>query len=175
MPQIPEKLVNFRAYGGVGSLEVLGLTDIELPKFEAITDTIAGAGIAGEYDSPVIGHFKSMTVKLKWRTFTRFAVALLAPVQQTFDFRASVQVQDPMLGALDTDAWRVEVRGQPKGMEPGKLEPGKPTDATCEIEVAKIILSNAGVPIVELDKFNMIYKVNGFDYLRKIRVDLGGV
>lgn len=173
--QIPEKLINFRAYGGVGSLEILGMTDIELPKFEAITDTISGAGIAGEYDSPVIGHFKSMTVKLKWRTFTKFAISLLAPVQQTFDLRASVQTQDPMLGVLTTDPWRVELRGQPKGLEPGKLEPGKPTDATCEIEVAKMIISNAGVPLVEIDKFNMIYRVGGFDYLRGVRVDLGGV
>lgn len=175
MAQIPERLVNFRCYGGTGGLEFLGVTDVELPKFEAIVEKISGAGIAGEYDSPVIGHFGSQTVKVKLRAVTVAALNLLAPVYQVLDMRGSVQYQDPALGALTTQPARFEVRGQLKSFEPGKFEPGKPMDTSFELECAVIRLALAGVPVVEIDKFNMIYSVAGTDYLRGVRVDLGGV
>jgi len=172
--QIPERLVNFRCYVGQ-SAELLGMTDVELPAFEAMTETISGAGIAGEVESTVLGHFKSMTAKLKWRTVTAAAVALVAPVRQVFDIRGAVQLQDPMLGTLTTQALRVECTGQVKTLNPGKLEPGKIMGVESDIECAVLRISLDGVPLVELDKFNMVFKVNGFDYLAKVRRDLGGV
>ena len=175
MGLIPEKLINFRVYGGVGAAELLGLATVELPKFEAMTETIAGAGIAGEIDSPVLGHFKSATVKLNLRTMTAQALALLAGGVQVLDIRQSVQVQDTALGAMVTDPHRLEVRGLVKVLDPGKLEPGKMQDANVEIEAQYLKLSNAGVPVVELDKLNMIFRVGSTDYLRQVRADLGGV
>lgn len=173
--QIPEKLVNFRCYAGAGALEFLGMTDVELPKFDPLVEKIAGAGIAGEYDSPVIGHFQSQSVKLKWRTVTAAALGLLAPVQHALDIRGSVQLQDPGAGTLITQPFRLEVRGQVKSQGLGKLEPGKPMDADSEIECAVVRISINGVLLVELDKFSMVYRVNGVDYLRGVRIDLGGV
>jgi P2 family phage contractile tail tube protein len=172
---VPERLVNFRCYGGTGALEFLGMTDVELPKFDAMTEKIMGAGIAGEYDSPVLGHFGSQTAKLKWRTMTPAASGLLAPVQHALSIRGSIQIQDPMLGVLLTQAIVVEVRGQMKTFGPGKLEPGKPMETESEIECAVVRISIAGVPVVELDKFNFRYVVNGVDYLAGPRVDMGGV
>jgi len=172
---IPEKLINFRVYGGAGAAELLGVANVELPKFEAITETIAGAGIAGEIDSPVLGHFKSATVKINLRTATAQALALLAGGVQLFDIRQSVQVQDTGLGAMVTDPHRLELRGLVKVLDPGKLEPGKMMDASVEVEVQQMKLTNAGAPLVELDKLNMIFRVGATDYLRQVRTDLGGV
>jgi len=171
--QIPEKLVNFACYAGTGALEFLGMTDIDLPKLESMTDTIHGAGIAGEYDSPTIGHFKAMVVKLAWRTTTEAALGLLAPALHALDIRGSIQILDPMTGQLVTQALRLAVTGEVKGFEPGKLEPGKPMASTCEVEVAKLSIFLGGVPIIELDKFCGVFKVNGFDYLKSVRSDLG--
>ena len=72
-------------------------------------------------------------------------------------------------------AWtlRVAVRGQVKSKGLGKLEPGKPLDAESDIEVAAISIYIDSAPLVELDKLNSIFRVNGFDYLRQVRVDLG--
>jgi phage tail tube protein FII len=172
---IPDKLINFKAYGGAGGLEFLGLTDVELPKFDPINDKIMGAGIAGEIESPVVGHFASQTVKLKFRTVTRAALGLLAPVMHSLDIRGAVQVQDTARGQLVTQAFRVEVTGQQKGLSLGKLEPGKQMEADCEIEAVKLIISLDDVPLVELDKLNMIYKVNDTDYLAEARRAMGGV
>jgi hypothetical protein len=173
--QIPERLVNFRCYGSDAS-EFLGMTDVELPSFEVMTESISGAGIAGEYASPVLGHFSSQVVKLKWRAITAKALGLLAPVRQTLDIRGSIQLQDPMLGSLITQAMRVECTGQVKHQNLGKFEPGKVMGAEVDLECAVIRVSLDGLPpIVEIDKFNMIFKVNGFDYLRQARTDMGGV
>jgi uncharacterized protein len=173
MAAIPERLVNFECYGGAGGVRLLGMTDVELPKFEAMSETIMGAGIAGEYDSPVLGHFKAMQVKLKWRTVTALGMGLLAPVQHVLDLRGSIQNQDPALGVLGTQRVRIEVRGQMKVYEPGKFEPGKPMEAAADVEVATIRVTIGAVKVVELDKFNYIFVVNGVDYLRTVRTDLG--
>jgi Bacteriophage tail tube protein len=171
--QIPERLVNFRCYNGAA--ELLGMTDVELPSFEALTEKISGAGIAGEYDSPVMGHFGSQKVKLKWRAVTRAALSLLAPVRQVFDVRGSIQLQDPQLGTLITQAVRIECTGQVVMHNPGKLEPGKVMGVETDVELAVVRISLDGVPIIELDKFNMVFRVNGQDFLQKIRQDMGGV
>jgi P2 family phage contractile tail tube protein len=172
--QIPERLVNFNCYGGAAAA-FLGMTDIELPSFEAMKETIQGAGIAGEYESPVLGHFGPQKVKLKWRTLTREALGLLAPVRQVFDVRGSIQLQDPMLGTLITQAIRVECTGQISMQNLGKLEPGKVMGVETDVEIAKIKISLDNVEIIELDKFNFIFRINGFDYLQKVRQDMGGV
>ncbi|UTW68684.1 phage major tail tube protein [Anaerobacillus sp. HL2] len=40
--------------------------DVQLPSLEAMTETVKGAGIAGEVDSPVIGHFGSLGITLNY-------------------------------------------------------------------------------------------------------------
>lgn len=172
--QIPERLVNFRCYDGPAA-EFLGMTDVELPSFEAMKETISGAGIAGEYESPVLGHFASQKLKLKWRTATAAALGLLTPVRRVLDVRGSIQNQDPMLGVNTTQAIRIECTGQVTTFVPGKFEPGKVMGVESDVELAVIRISLDGVLIIELDKFNMIYRVNGEDYLAKVRRDMGGV
>jgi P2 family phage contractile tail tube protein len=171
---IPERLVNFKVYDSNGK-ELLGQTDVELPTFDPITESIGGAGMAGEYDSPVIGHFKSQTLKLKWRTLTKEGVKLFVPVRQAIALYGSVQFQDSTAGGLTTQKWRIECTGQVKMFTPGKLEPGKVMGVEMDFELALIRISADGQQLLELDKFNMIYKVNGVDYLAKIRQDTGGV
>jgi P2 family phage contractile tail tube protein len=173
VPQVPERLVNFKAYNG--ALELLGATDVELPSFDVMTEEISGAGIAGAYSSPVLGHFGSQMVKLKWRAITRAGLLLLAPVRTVLDIRGSIQLQDTTGGPLTTQAVRVECSGQVKHFTPGKLEPGKVMGVELDLEIATIRIELDGSPVIELDKFNMIFRVNGTDYLQKVRQDVGGV
>lgn len=174
MRPIPEKLVNFRCYLN-GADEQIGLTDVELPSFEAMKETISGAGIAGEISSVVLGHFKEQMVKLKWRVVTAQSLSLLAPVIQTLDLRGSIQYQDPALGLLTTQAVRVSCTGQISLHTPGKLEAGKQMGAETDMDISAIRVSLDGVPVVVLDKLNFIFIVDGVDYLQKIRQDMGGV
>jgi P2 family phage contractile tail tube protein len=173
--QIPERLINFNVYGGPKATAFIGVATIDLPAFESMVETISGAGIAGEISSPVLGHFTSQMVKLAFRTSTKSQIDMLAPVTQRLDIRGSIQVQDSGLGATVTTPLVVEVRGQTKNLQLGKLEPGKVMGADLDLEIAFIRVTLGGVLLVELDKLNMIFKVNGVDYLATVRRDLGGV
>ncbi len=170
---IPEKVANFQVYGGVGSLLFLGVADAELPSFDAITEKISGAGIAGEFDSAVPGHFGSQSVKVKFRTATPQVLAMPSGVYHIIDLRIAEQTQDPLLGALGIRSLRVEVRGPLKSMKPGKVEPGKPMDAEIEVECSVITVISNGVEIIKLDKLNYIYQVKGVDYLAPVRLAMG--
>ena len=70
----PIRLTNFMVYNS--SKQVLGVATATLPSIEAQTDTITGAGIAGEIDMPTLGHYGSITVSLSFRSLTAEAVEL---------------------------------------------------------------------------------------------------
>ena len=66
--QIPERLINFRCYRNGNDL--LGVATVTLPQFQAMTDTVSGAGIAGEVETPVLGHYSSITATVSFRTIS---------------------------------------------------------------------------------------------------------
>lgn len=173
MAQIPEKVANFAVYGGVKSVEFIGAADAELPSFDAITEKITGAGIAGEVDSAVAGHFASQSVKVKFRVATAQVLKMPVGIYHIIDLRGAIQIQDASAGSIITQSLRIEVRGLLKSLKPGKFEVGKVMDAEIEVECSKITVYVDNKPVVELDKLNYVYKVDGVDYLKDVRLALG--
>ncbi len=171
MNQVPEKLINFRVYEDGNDL--LGIADVELPSIESMTETVKGAGIAGEVDSPVLGHFGSMTLKLNWRTVTKPTVHLAKQKNHNLDLRGATQVYNAGTGEYKVSSLKVSVRCIPKTTELGKLDVGATADASNEFEVVYIKVSLDGKEIIEIDKYNYICKINGEDYLKNVREALG--
>lgn len=168
--QVPEKLINFRVY--LEGNYLAGVADVELPKLEGMSESVTGAGIAGEVDSPVIGHYKAMKTTVKFRTITAEAVGILAaPAAHLIDFRGSQQIQEA--GVLKSIPIRVTIKGTPTSVELGKLEVGKPTDSGDEFSVSYLKVYVDGKEIVEIDPYNFIAKFNGVDALAGVRKDLG--
>lgn len=171
MKTIPEKLINYTVYKN-GS-EFLGTADVTLPSLEALTETVRGAGIAGEVDSPTLGHYASMTTTLNWRTITPEAIKLHAPVSHTLDFRAAQQVYNSGTGEMSSQGVKVTVKAMPKSGDLGSLEPGATTSTTNEFEVTYLKVMIDGRTVVEIDKFNFICVIDGRDYLAAVRGQLG--
>ena len=169
--QIPERLSNFTVYRE-GS-EYLGVSDIVLPTLEALTDTVSGAGIAGEIDSPTLGHFGSLTVTLNWRTVQTETIRLLQQRSHALDFRGAIQVYDSANGTYRSSGVKVSVRGMPKGGTLGNMQPSSTMEASNELEVTYIKITIDGREVLELDKYNFIYRVDGFDALAQMRNQLG--
>lgn len=168
---IPERTINYRVYDDANN--VIGIATVDLPDLEAMTDTISGAGIAGEVDSPVLGHFGSLTLTINWRTITGDAARLNAQRVHALEFRSSQQINDAGQGSLSTQPVRIVTRCVPKNFSMGSLEVGATTDSSSEFEVTYIKIFIDGREVLELDKYNFKFVVNGQDFLRSARRDMG--
>lgn len=172
MAIIPEKLNDFRIFVS-GSTDLKGVADLQLPSFESMTDPVSGAGIAGEYESPNFGHFQSMKFTINWRMITSELTPFLKPGVIGVDCRLANQEYDQTAGKYVFNANRVVVKGSVVKNDLGKASKGSTYEGSTDIEVTYIKVERAGKAIVELDKINYIYKVNGVDYMADIRKALG--
>lgn len=171
MKQIPEKLINYSGY--LNGSTYLGTADVTLPTLEMISDTIKGAGIAGEIDSPTIGQYGSMTVTLNWRTLTTEGIQLHAPTTHAIDFRGAQQVFDASTNQRKVQGVKVSIRAMPKSGDLGKFDPSTTTDSTNEMEVTYLKIEIEGKVAIEIDKLNYKSVFNGVDYLADVRSILG--
>lgn len=169
--QIPERLVNFRVYDSGNDL--MGIATVDLPEIEAMSDTVSGAGIAGEVESPVLGHYSSMTTTFSWRTIEAAAMKLSAQKAHSVEVRGSQQVYDSANGEYKTVPVRVSMRITPKTVSLGTFEPGATTDTEQEFEVLYIKMFLNGKSVLEIDKFNYIAKFGDEDILASVRANLG--
>lgn len=167
--QIPERLINFNIYSE-GTRGIQGVADVELPSFEAMTDTLSGAGIAGEIDTATIGNFGSMTVTINFRTITKdmFSLASMRKAHN-LTARGVIQVQDAATGETKVTPVVVSFKAKTKVFNPGTLEAGAAMGASFEGEIISIRIRLDGVEYIELDKLNYVYKVNGVDETKDIR------
>lgn len=172
MNTVPERLTAFRVYLD-GSNDMKGIADIQLPSFDAMTDTVKGAGIAGEYESPTLGHFQSMKLTLNWRTVPREIFSLLRQQAQRLDCRGAFQEYDAAAGQYRIRQTRIVVQGPPTKTDPGKFSTGATSDGSSEIEVLYIKVDIDGRNVVEIDKLNYKCVIDGVDYLADIRRALG--
>lgn len=168
---VPERTINYRVYNEAKNL--LGLATVELPSIEAMTDTVSGAGIAGEVDSPTIGNIGSMATTLTFRTIEKEALSLNAPKSHALDCRSSQQVYDAANGVYKTVPVRVSMRGIPKTTNLGSLEVGSVTDTEVELELVYLKIWIDNKERIEIDKYNYKYVVDGVDYLAPVRANLG--
>lgn len=164
---VPEKLINFRVY--LDGADLVGVADVTLPSLEAMTETVKGAGIAGEVDAPVLGHYSSMELELNWRTLEMLA----SPKGIHLDLRGAQQAYDSGKGAYRVVPVKVVVRGVPKTTELGKLDVGATSDTKNTIEVNYIKITVDGEDLAEVDKYNYICSIGGTDYLAEVREALG--
>lgn len=169
--QIPERLINFNVYSGDNTL--YGVATVDLPAITAMTDTVKGAGIAGEIDSPVMGHFQSMTTKITFRTIEPEAMELAKQAAHQVEIRGSQQVYDAGNGTYTTVPVRASMKIVPKTVTLGTFDPGATTGTEQEFEVLYIKLFVANKEVCEVDKFNFVAKFGDTNLLDSVRADLG--
>lgn len=165
---IPEKVVNFNVYDDTEKL--IGLSgEVTLPTLETMSETVSGAGILGEYDSANPGHFGSMTVEMTFRTLFQESFTLMRYRGRSLVLRAAQQSYDVSSGEIQHRPLKITIRGLPKKLEPGKLAVGASTETKNAIEVLYLKIEENGKKLLELDKLNFIYIVDGEDMLATIK------
>ncbi len=163
---IPTVLNNYRVY--VNNTVLVGTADITLPSIEQLAETIKGAGIAGEVPVSVLGMVKEMVCSLKFRTIENEIFQLGVPTQQSVQLRAALQNYDAGAGGPSITALSVRMQTTPKVLNLGKVEVATAMDSQVDLNVLYLRIFRGGVELCEIDPFNMIYRINGTDYLAAV-------
>jgi P2 family phage contractile tail tube protein len=165
---IPEVLANYNVYDENDRL--IGVAgEVTLPNLTPLTETIGHAGLAGEYETVVPGHFGSLTLEIPFSAIMDYNTKLLNMDGRRLYLRASQQSYDSALGKVRHRPLRVVVGYLPKGIDLGKAAKGKSTETKVTVEILYLKVEESGQVLIELDKLNFVYIVNGDDKLAVIR------
>lgn len=165
---IPERVVNYNVYDDTDKL--VGISgEITLPNFEAMTETISGAGIAGEYESALPGHFASQTIEIVFRVLMEKSFSLFKNSGKNLVLRAAQQSYDIAAGKAQHRPLKITIRYQAKSLNLGKLAVGGMTESANVLEVLYIKIEENGKVMLEYDKLNFVFIVDGTDLLGEIR------
>ena len=169
---IPDKVANFTCYVD-GSTELAGMVDLQLPSIEYMTETLTGAGLAGEIESITPGHTSPMNFSINFRSLADRNLTLAKPKNYAFEVKGALQETDPKTKKIVIRKLTVEVRGFPKKVDLGKLGVSKTSDTSGEFTCEYIKTQIDGKVHHEIDKHNMVCIIDGVDYLAEIRAALG--
>ena len=160
----PEVINNFRVYNDAA--RVMGTTG----EISLAPASVSGAGILGEYTTSVAGMFQSMSQEIPFRMIDRDYFNMLNTGEQSkIVLRSSVQQRNRETGGtLSTQAMRFVFRGHPTAANFGTVKIGDLMNASITLELTYLLAEIGGVTVLELDKLNSIYKVNGKDLLADI-------
>lgn len=171
MPKFDESVINFAVYED--SIEYVGMASASLPDLASLTQSISGAGIAGNVEAVIIGHFDAMTLGLNFRTTTAQAIKLSEPRRHTIDLRVAQQTEDTVAGAVAVQSVKHILVVVPKNNVGGSIAPATPTNGSGEYAVRYWATYIDGVKMREIDPLNFICYVNGVDYLADVKRVLG--
>lgn len=166
---LPEVINHYNVYNA--AKRIIGVSgEVEMPELESITDTIEGAGVLGEFDDPVTGHFSSIKIKIPFSVLYEDLFDLMNTTQAPqLTLRGAMQCMDPTTGDTDYYPIKIVIRGKATTTSLGKLVNGKKGEPEVELEVfyLKVLINNHTK--LELDKLNFKFVLNGKDMLAKIR------
>ena len=152
--------------------EIDDAADVQLPSIEKITDTIKGAGIMGEIDLPGYGQISSMTMTINYRADNPKYAALSRPGQIKLELVWVSDVLDSSNMSVKPQQHKVFATVLNKKYDPGKVEVGATMDGSSEFEVVQYRKLVDGREVLNVDKLNSKYVVNGIDYMESIRTAL---
>lgn len=165
----PEVINNFNVYNDAG--RVMGTTgEIVLPDLNAITATISGAGILGEYETAVIGMFQDSKQEIPFRMIDKDYFNMLNTAEQSkIVLRSSAQQRNRETGCTSsTQAMRIVYQGNPTAAKLGTIKRADMMNAAITLSLTYILVEIAGVKMLELDKLNSKCVVDGKDILGDI-------
>lgn len=171
MPNFDESVINFAVYED--SVEYVGMAGVTLPNLAAIVQTLSGAGIAGNVEVPVLGHYDVMSLTLNFRTTTEHSVRLSEPRRHNIDLRMAQQIEGTVAGEVKVQSIKHVLVVVPKTDTGGTVAPAAPTNGSGEYSVRYWATYIDGAKVREIDPLNFICEVNGVDYLADVRKAIG--
>lgn len=147
-------------------------TTVTRPNMEMLTDTIKGAGILGEIDMPALGQVGALAYEIALRRTNKKAAALFAQKTQELEIRWVTDTINSSTGATSVVACKDIIKAVPKSLDGGALENNTANETTLSLEVLYIKHIQNGETLIEIDKLNNVFIVDGVDYAQIIRENL---
>lgn len=168
MNTIPTKVNRYNVYNSGNRLLGVG-EEMTLPDFVPSSDTVTGAGILGEIDDPTVGYFANQEIEIPFRLLDKEAMDMMDMTKAVqLEIRGAQQTTNSE-GDIEFRSMRVVVRGRSGKLSTGKVKAGSTMDTTVTLTVLYILIELEGSSVLELDKMNEVYKVNGVDVLAAIK------
>ena len=169
---IPEVISRFNVYKGSddGGEKMLGISNkIDIPALEAITETISGSGILGEIDVTTPGEFGNIEIQIPYIGICEGMFDFSMNKRETITLRASEQSTMTKDGTKVYEKYKFVLAGTVKAYTPGSIEKGKRMESSVTLTVSYMKIMNGDKELLELDKYNEVFKINGEDQLADLR------
>ncbi len=165
--ELPDKINNFNVYDG--KTKLIGVSsEITLPSFEPLTDTLNVAGMAGEIESEVIGSFGSLKIEIPFENLSSDFFEFAASTNPVV-IRGAMEVFNTQTQAKKSIPVVITIKGRTLTVNPGTFKKGGKGQPSISKEVTYIKITVDGKTQVELDKLNSIFIMGGVDLLKKVR------
>lgn len=167
--KIPQVINRFGLYRG--GTKLIGTSgEVELPEVTNLTDTIEGAGTGGNLEIPVIGLTDAMDIKIPFTTLSKDAFSIMNPGEAAdLLLNGAIQCMDTGTGKVGYSQMSVAVRGTVKAFSPGTVKAGGKMDSNVTLSLSYFKITIDGSVMLEIDKLNGVYVVNGEDILKEVR------
>jgi len=153
----------------------LGKASIEIPEVAHKVVESKMFGQSGGMEIPLKGHIDKLDGKIKFKSLTAESAKVLYNAAKTplLDVRAAVQIYNQESGAMEIYPIKITMQAFFKKTKLTELKQGADGDHEAEYAAHYFKLEIDSEEIVEIDKFNYIYKVGGEDVLADMREALG--
>lgn len=167
--EYPSVINQFNVYN-VGN-RLIGLTgEVSLPEINSKTTTVNGAGILGDIEEPVLGQMESMKITIPFLTITKGYFKLCNQLDAVdLTLRGAIQTMDTETAAAKMQQMRIVVRGKMASMTPGKVKGAEQMGSSVTLELLYFMIELEGEKMLEIDKLNPKFKVDGKDMLAPTR------
>lgn len=171
MPYVDEGVINYRIYED--GTEFLGTASVTLPEIAFKSITVSGSGIAGDVDSPILGHMEAMTLTINWRSLERAAYHLSEMRDHMLDIRVAQQNKHSGSADMIVVPTKHIVVGRPKTLSPGEVKPASEMGTSLQLSLSYYATYIKNRKMTEIDPYNFVCIINGVDYLAETNRALG--
>lgn len=172
---IPDKTDRFNAYLDVvdAAHRIAVTSEIQLPTFEYMSETINLSGMAGEVDSPSPGQIKSTQIEIPFSNISKANFELARNDNATIILMAAQETINTETLSRTYVNRTVTIKGFTKEINYGKLLKGGYGNPSVKKEILYYKDQVGDDVITEVDKFNGITKINGTDLVADINKLIG--
>jgi len=173
MPQNIQTVAHIQCEVYENGQNLLGLAKVTLPSITQKAVPLTGAGISGDLSVPIVGMTENMELGLEFSNTTQSTVQLLTPGAHTLDLRVVDQLWDVAASRQSYSPDKFLFITLLKQFDPGEVAAFTAVNSKLLFDVVCYTAFRTGKILWQVDKRNMTFIVNGFDYMKEVRIGLG--